>query len=101
MTKTIFAAAAAAIISLASASAQDVTVRLSAQDFESRAGTERVYETLTRRVRSACNDGTIASRTSHAAVAACQADMMEQLVNALDRPELFALYNTDTQFAGQ
>ncbi|MEO1657512.1 MAG: UrcA family protein [Pseudomonadota bacterium] len=101
MTKTLFAAATAAMISLASASAQDVTVRFDTQALETRAGTERVYETLTRRVRSACNDGTVASRMSHAAVSACETDMMDQLVSSINRPELFAFHNTETQYAGQ
>ncbi|MEM0930552.1 MAG: UrcA family protein [Pseudomonadota bacterium] len=101
MTKMILAAATAAMMSLASASAQDLTIRFSAQDFETRAGTERVYETLNRRVRSACNDGTIASRSSRAAVTSCQGDMMDQLVSSLNRPELFAVHNTQIQLASQ
>ncbi|MEM7741707.1 MAG: UrcA family protein [Pseudomonadota bacterium] len=101
MIKTTLAAATAAIISFASASAQDVTVRLSAQDLETRAGTERVYDEMSRRVRSACNDGTIAARSSRAAVENCQADMMDQLVSSINRPELFAVHNTDVQYAGQ
>ena len=76
------------------ATAQDIKVEVEAWMLETDAGTEHVYEMLTRKAKHSCKGAKPASRIQ-TLDAECAADLLNQFVEGIGHPRLTSVHTGD------